>query len=218
MGMLSRIGALATLPLLAGCFDYTQSLSVTADGTATMVLEAVMGAAMLEMDPEAADDDFCPAMDPADIPDGFTATAEQAALEDGAQSCTMTITGPLDSFQAVLNDPEFLPGGVDGEGGAITLTNEGGGRYTYAFTFEIPADDPPEQPLTAEEQAQNAQMEAMMVQMLAEGTLRWELTAPRIISTDGTLDGNTATYEIPLSSMVTGRGTTYTFNVEFALQ
>ena len=44
-----------------------------------------------------------------------------------------------------------------------------------------------------------------VVQMLAEGTLRWELTAPRIISTDGTLDGNTATYEIPLSSMVTGR-------------
>lgn len=216
MRMMPRLAALATLPLLAGCFDYSQSLNVAADGTATLVLVAEMSVELLQMDPDMAGEDFCPAPAPEDIPAGFTVTTEQTDGPEGSAICTTTATGPLDELQAVLDEQALLPGGVDGEGGILTLTNEGNGEYSYNFTFTIPDEE--EAGATPEMQAQADQMEAMMLQMMADGTLTWSVTAPRIISTNGVQDGNTATFTLPLTAMLTDQGIEHQFNVRFALR
>ena len=56
---LARIGAIAALPLLAGCFDFEQSLTVAANGTVTMVTEIAMSTEMMAMGFQEGEDDFC---------------------------------------------------------------------------------------------------------------------------------------------------------------
>lgn len=216
MRILSRLAILATLPLLAGCFDFTQGVTVAADGTATVTLESVMKPQMLAMDPELPGADFCEPPDAAEIPAGFTAVAERSTREDGSAVCLVTMTGPVESLSELLANQALGPEGAEDQEYQVTLTDEGNGEYTYAMTFSIAADEEP--PATPEALAQQQQMETMMLQMMEGGVLTWTLSAPRIISTDGVVDGNTATYTVPLTAMITDQGTTKGFTVRFALR
>ncbi|MGD9737849.1 MAG: hypothetical protein AB7O56_04090 [Bauldia sp.] len=216
MRILSRLALLATLPLLVGCFDFTQGVAIAPDGTATVTMVSVMKPQMLAMDPELPGDDFCGPPDAADVPADFTAVAEQTTGDDGSAICTVTMTGPMESLAELLANQALAPDGAEDQDIQVTLTDEGNGEYTYAVVFEIAANDEPA--ATPEAQLQQQQMETMMLQMMEGGVLTWTLTAPRIISSDGVVDGNTVTYTVPLTAMITDQGTTKGFTVRFALR
>jgi hypothetical protein len=218
MRLLSRTAVLAaSLPLLAGCFDMSQSLTVDANRTVTYVTEMAMTADMMAFAEEGEEqEEFCPT-EFEDIPPGFTATAEESTRENGDAVCTVTAIGPLDQLQAAIASGKFIPGGMEDDAPAITLVDEGGGVFLYTLTLAIDPEEPPTTPLTAEEMAFQTQMETMVLQAMEGRMLTWSITAPRIISTTGELVGNTATFSLPLTISMTAPGTTHTFEVRFAL-
>jgi hypothetical protein len=222
MRNLFRWGALALLPLLGGCFDMRNDLSVAPNGEATLVASFALSADMMGMMGAAAgagggaaaeDDDFCPA-DMDEVPAGFTAKNERTTAENGDLVCTITITGPIDRMNEVLTGTDFNPGGgVEGDDGQITLVAEGGNVYLYTLTFAFEEQDAP----TPEEAAMQAAMMQAMRATMEGRTMTWSVTAPRILSTTGTIDGNTATFVIPVTDMIDNAGGAYTFEVRFGL-
>ena len=96
MNKLARIGAFATLPLLAGCFDFEQSLTVAPNGLVTMVTEIAMATEMMAMGFET-EDEFCPTDADDDLPPGFTVTTEES-IRDENTMCTMTAVGPIEEL------------------------------------------------------------------------------------------------------------------------
>ena len=218
MRLLSRMGVLAaSLPLLAGCFDMSQSLTVDANRTVTYVTEMAMTAEMMNFAEEGEErEEFCPT-EFTDIPPGFTATAETTTRENGDAVCTVTAIGPLDQLQAAIASGKFIPGGMEDDAPEITLVDEGGGVFLYTLVLTIDPEEPPATPMTAEERAFQTQMETMVLAAMEGRTLTWSVTAPRIISSTGTVEGNTATFSVPLTISMTQPGTTHTFVVRFAL-
>lgn len=221
MRKLAVWGVFALLPLLGGCFDMRNDLTVARDGTATVVATFSLSADVMGMMGAAAgaaggggapaDDDFCPD-DMADLPTGFTATHERSTADNGDLICTITVVGPIDRMNEVLATEDFNPGGgVEGDDGTITLTAEGGGVYNYALSFTIPKEDAP----TPEEAAMQAAMMQAMRDMMTGRTMTWSVTAPRILSSTGTIDGNTATFVIPVTDLIDNAGGNYTFEVRF---
>lgn len=222
MRTLHRLGVLALLPLLGGCFDMRSDLTVAPDGTATVVASFTMSADMMGMmgaavgaagGAPAGEDEFCPD-DMDELPAGFTAKNARSTAENGDAVCTITVVGPLDRMNEILADTDFNPGGgVEGDDGQITLTAEGGGIYNYSLSFAIPVEDAP----TPEEAAMQAVMMQAMREMMTGRTMTWSVTAPRIYSSTGTIEGNTATFVIPVTDMIDNTGGEYTFEVRFGL-
>jgi hypothetical protein len=218
MRLLSRIGVLAAaLPLLAGCFDLTQNLTVEGNGTVTYVTEMGMSAEMRQMAEESADgDEFCP-KDFTDLPPGFTATTAESIRENGDAVCTLTAVGPIEQLEAAIASGKLTLGGMDEDAPEVTIVNEGGGVYTYTLTLNIDPEETPATPPTPEEAAMNAQMEAMILQAMEGRMLTWTVTAPRILSSSGTIEGNTATFSLPLTISMTDPGSQHVFTVRFAI-
>lgn len=222
MRNLARWGAIALLPLLAGCFDMRNDLTVAPNGEATLVASFTLSADMMGMmgaaagaagGAPAADDGFC-SEDLGELPAGFTATQEQTTAENGDAVCTVTVTGPIDRMNDVLTGTEFNPGGgVEGDDGQITLVAEGGNVYLYTLTFAIPKEEAP----TPEEAAMQTAMMQAMREMMEGRTMTWSVTAPRILSSTGTIEGNTATFVIPVTDMIDNAGGEYAFEVRFRL-
>jgi hypothetical protein len=209
MNKLARIGAFATLPLLAGCFDFEQSLSVAPNGIVTMVTEIAVATEMMAMGFEAEGEEFCPAETDADLPPGVTMTAVES-IRDENTVCTMTAVGPIDALIEAIADGGFLP--TDGDEGApaIMLVAEGGGVYTYTMITTSQGDEMAANP-------DDAAMMAMLVPMFEGRTMTFSVTAPRIIETNGEVDGNTVTLVIPVLEMIMEAGIEYNLTVRFGL-
>ena len=219
MRVFMRFAVLAALPLLAGCFDFRQDLTVNSDGTVVMVMEMAMSAEMAAFAAqEGGEDSFCPALiDP--VPEGYAATTELLTRENGDSVCRITATGPIALLQAAIDAGTLMPGGVDEEGAAlIKITDEGGGVFSYDLLFVVPPEEPPTAPMTPEEAAFEAQMETMVLEAMEGRLLIWSVTAPRIIDTNGTVVGNLVSFELPLAISMTEPGTTHEFHVRFALR
>jgi hypothetical protein len=211
---------MAALPLLAGCFDMSQDLTVTRDGRATMVVELAMETEMMAMmEAEEGEEEFCPAEDEdSGLPESFT-TEVEVIEGDEVTICRLTATGPLSDLAEALASGELMPADSDeASAPTVTLVDEGGGVFLYTVDITVPDNDVVDgEELSEEEQAMNDQMEMMMRAMFEGHTISWSVTAPRIIETDAEQDGNTVRYEIPLTAMVDNTGETLGFMVRFGL-
>ena len=209
MTKLARIGAFAALPLLAGCFDFEQSLTVAADGTVTMITEIAMSTEMMAMGFEEGDDEFCPAEDDNDAPPGVTMTTEESIRGEDTV-CTMTAVGPIEELVAAASSGAFFPGDDDAGAPAINIVDEGGGVYTYTMTMQSQGE---EMDLNPEDEA----MMAMFVPMFEGRTMTFSVTAPRIIETNGEVEGNTSTLVIPVIDLIMERDLEWDLTVRFGI-
>ncbi len=210
MNKLARIGAFATLPLLAGCFDLVQDISVAPNGVATMVTEIAMATEMLAMAGGFQEgEEFCPAETETDLPPGVTMTNVQS-IRDADTVCTMTTTGPLDDLITAFNEGAFLPTEGDEGAPAIKIVAEGGGVYTYTMSMASQGDEMAANP-------EDAAMMAMLVPMFEGRTMTFSVTAPRIIETNGEVNGNTAMLVIPVQELIMEAGIEYSLTVRFGL-
>ena len=199
------IGVLVTLALLHGCFEISQSV-VIENGQVEYRMDMGVSAqlaAMMAQSEGFSTEKFCESGElvDANIPDGMTATTE-TRFDADLLVCSITIQGPLDKFEdisanmsqedhgAYLIDVEMLP--------------DNKLRLVSSFDFEGP-----------DQEEDRDEMAAMLVATTFAGrSLRWEVTAPEIISTNGTTseDGRTATWEVPLSLAI-AEGGQYSFEV-----
>lgn len=224
MNKLARIGAFAILPLLAGCFDARQDIVIESNGTATVTFELAMApvddilAMLVPPDdlaamPQAQKDQIAAQVaaqqgeescgpDAEDVPEGFTVSVETFVRDDGYNVCRATMVGPIASVGDMLAEQA----GTDGP--AVTLGDEGGGVYAFRFYLPVPA--------TADA-ALDPDTLAMMTALTEGHSFVISITAPRIIETSGTLDGNTATLEIPAIALMAPQEE-YDFTVRFSLR
>lgn len=169
---------LFTLPL-AACFDAEMSLNFPDEDTAEATMVMVASPEVYDM-AATTGEPFCE--------DGV-----EEQTEDGNYSCTQTFTGTIDE---AINDPEI------GEG--MTIERRDGGLLFVSFDLkEVTADmEPPEE-------AGGDEMMAMMAEAFAGHAISMNISGGEIIDTNGTLseDGKTASYSIPLDTLVTGADT-----------
>ena len=223
MNKLGRIAAIAVLPLLAGCFDASQSIVVAPDGTTTVTMEVAVAPAesilamilppeqlaaipqeqvdQMVADMEADRGEALCAPEEGEVPEGFTATVETFIRDDGYEVCRATMVGPISELGEAI--------GEEGDT-TITFTDEGGGVYFFSFYLPIPEDADDTGLIDPETDA--------MIAAATEGRfITMSITAPRIIETSGTLEGNTATYQIPAFALLGAPEEAYEFTVRFAL-
>ena len=216
MKYLGRIAVVAMLPLLAGCFNFVQSLSVAKDGEVTMVTELSIATEMMAL--AFAEDDgeeFCPAAQDEELPPTFTMTYEEF-VRDEDTVCSVTAVGPIQDLAEAIATGTLFPGDDGDDEGApdITLVDEGGGEFTYSLMFSSQGDP--------EADPDEAAMMAMMASLLEGRVLTWSVTAPRLLSVNDeadnvTVDGDTATLVIPALDLVTAVGVDYALTVRFRL-
>jgi hypothetical protein len=212
MKALGRIAAFTTLPFLAGCFSFEQSLSVTPGGEVTFTTEIAMMTEMMAMMGEEADS-MCAEPD-AEMPDTFTVTREEF-VRDADSVCRITAVGPIGEFEQMVAGGQVLPTDDAGDGApVIAFVDEGGGEYTFSVSFAS----------MGEEDGMDAETMAMMAMMapLLEGRLMlWSVSAPRIISANEsefvTVEGNTVTLALPVADLITEVGGAYELTVRFGL-
>lgn len=225
MRFLARLAALATLPLLAGCFDADISVTAQADGTTTLVSEIalapadqllamMMPAETLAALPQAQKDamvaqiadqmqtDYC-SPDDTDVPEGVTVAFETETRIDGYLVCRQIMTGPIAAIAEAAAEGA-LDAGTDGP--QITLTDEGNG--VYLFHVLIPA---------GEDTGLDDATAAMLAAGLEGHFVTWSVTAPRIIETNGELDGTTATAAMPAGAIMGPAAGDFEFTVRFSL-
>ncbi len=215
MKNLGRIAVVALLPLLAGCFNFDQSLSVAPNGEVTMVTELAVSTEMMGMAFEGEEaDEFCPTEPDEELPPTFTVTFEEAVRGEDTV-CTITAIGPLTDFADALETGALMP--TDGGEGApvITLVDEGGGVFAFNVSFSSQGED-------AEPNPDEATMMAMMAALFQGRTLTWSVTAPRIIDVNDdsdyvTRDGDTVTLAVPALEMISEPGIDYSLMVRFGL-
>ncbi len=229
MRVIARLAALATLPLLAGCFDANISLTAQPDGTASVVAEIALAppeqmlALMFPPDTLAAlpaeqkdalvaqladqlQADYCAPND-ADVPEGVTVTVDTNTRDDGYMVCRETMTGPIATV-AEATAAGALEGGTQGL--QLTLTDDGNGTYTFHVLIPAAGD-------ASAAAALGDDTAAMMAAALDGHFITWSVTAPRIIDTTGDLNGNTATYTVPAGAVLGQATDAYEFTVHFSL-
>ncbi len=204
------IGVAAACCLLAGCFEADQDLTVEEDGSATFRTRIAMEASVVEMSED--DEDFC-APDEVAAVDGVSVEQESFA-EGSMEVCTVTASGPIDRLAEWI-ELDQGPTGADGEMGeapTITLRREDS-NYVFSVHFESsPMETGADDPMMEE-------MKPMMVAAFAGRSLDWSVSAPEILETNGQLseDGKTASYSVPMASLLDEGFKDRLFEVRFAL-
>ena len=169
------VSLLFTLPL-AACFDAELSLTFPDDNTAEATMVIIASQDFYEMAATGGD--------------AFCEGGVEVEMDDGSHSCTETFSGTIDE---AINDPDI------GEGMSIER-RDGGLLYVSFDLSEVTSDITP----PAEEGGE--EMLAMMADAFAGHAITMNIGGNEVIATNGTVspDGKTATFSIPLDSMITG--------------
>lgn len=183
------------LPLmLAGCFEFEQHFNFEADETAAATGKIVMDAAFVAMT-ERDGKPFC------DEEVFATGEVEKTVTKSTVEAdvvCTIEMTGEM---QQVIQAVAEAATTTSEDPPTATLSDDNG-RLT--LTIHLPSlkeDEPPSE--------QNEEMAEMMQQMflarLSGRVLRFSVTAPEIIETNGTIsdDGTVATLTRPMADAFT---------------
>lgn len=181
--MRGRLACVAALMLsLTGCFDVEQQLAV--DQTrfsynAVLRVDAKLAA----MAAQRGRGDFCDEFIPlaAKIPEQVVLSKTQA-IEGGNQVCRVTLQGPTLAFEAINSKQGKGIGDM-----AIERIDE----RTLKLTNVLRMDE------------RLAQDPKMLNMLLAGRLMKWSITAPRIIDSNGTIsaDGQRVDWAVPVAAL-----------------
>lgn len=175
-------GVAALLLMLSGCFDVDQQLSV--DQTrfsynAVLRVDAKLAA----MAAQRGKGDFCDEFIPlsAKIPEQVVLSKTQS-IEGGNQVCRVTLQGPTLAFEAISSKQGKGIGDM-----AIERIDE----RTLKLTNVLRMDE------------RLAQDPKMLDMLLAGRLMKWSITAPRILDSNGTIsaDGKRVDWAVPVSAL-----------------
>ena len=199
MNKIVAIGAIAALPLLAGCFDLEQGMVVEPNGMATLSVEMSIDSEMMALIASLGEGDVdpCDDLESDFVPASFTISSEEFE-RDGDTVCRTVATGPLEDLAA--ETPDVIE---DGDG--IILVSEGGGVYRF------------ETALTSTNEGLGDLDDPDIVELFEGRTITFFLTAPRIIETNGEVDGDTVTLVVPAVELMAVEGDVFSMFVRFAL-
>ncbi|WHO22639.1 hypothetical protein G6L90_06670 [Agrobacterium tumefaciens] len=200
--------AIAALLMLSGCFEMQQDIVVSDNGTTEINLVMSVDAALLNMGPKDKPDNFCTAIPAGKLPEGLKGSATRTT-EKGDVVCTIALEGPTEQVFAVLAKGNLLGGDNQNKSKdlAMTITDQG---LNKRLDLAIPP--------TPSKPGDNPQMESMLIGATSGRYLEWRVTAPQIIETSGKLseDGKTASYSLPLASVLSNKTETLKFSVVFS--
>lgn len=200
--------ALAALLILSGCFEMQQDIVVSENGTTKINLVMSVDAALLNMGPKDKPDNFCAAIPEGRLPEGLKGSTTRST-EKGDIVCTIALEGPTDRVFATLSQGNLLSGDKQNKSKdlAMTITDQGENKR---LDLAIPP--------TPTKPGDNPQMESMLIGATSGRFLEWKVTAPQIIETSGKLseDGKTASYSLPLASVLSNKTETLRFSVVFS--
>jgi len=198
--------------LLSGCFDLHQSIVINDDRTASYQMELRMSSVLLSMVAEQApgEDDigfstesFCNDNElvERDIPEGMD-VAVDSYLEDQNLVCSYEVSGPLDKFVELNMQGDTK----QGQGDLVTIVPLEDDRVEITSRFDF-SDWKTKEGGSGESNDEMAQQ--MISAIMAGRVMRWSVTAPQIIESNGEIseDGKTATWELPLSLAISEKGT-----------
>ncbi len=166
------LGCAAIALLLAGCFKVNMDLEVSADDMVSGTAVIAVDESLLELSGQSVDDLFAE-MDLSDLPEGSTAEPYE---EDGFVGQRITIDAvPLSEFAG----NETLSGGATGED--LSIVREGD-EFHVTGGFDMSGEE-----FTGTEVPQ---------EFMDNFEFRISITFPgEVISSTGTVDGNTVTWE-----------------------
>lgn len=184
---------------LTGCLDMRQDLTVGPDGTATLATEISIDAALMALGSDGAKTSgFCAVPQSAAL-EGVVVTAETTS-ERGDLVCVLTATGKVDRLAEVLSEESLVlvPGGKAQAADAPKMSLF---REDDNYRFMVSVDYQKPKPEDVDNDTSK-----MLAAMVAGRSFSWSVTAPLILQTSGQLsqDGKTASYSVPLASLVSG--------------
>lgn len=202
--------SLLILPLLSGCFDLEQSLMVERDRltyTAEIRMDARLAALSQQ---QSGKGKFC---EPVVLPPqaagrGVIAETNERTV-NGERICQVKIGGPLDAFLMALTETRSSPIG------SLSITRVDGGALRLENRLDVGSTQPGAR-------GGSSGIEASLTEgMFAGRMLRWKLTAPQVLSSNGTIsaDGRSVEWAVPISAAFRETKTfEATFKVEMSLQ
>lgn len=205
-----RVSALLSLLLLSGCFEMQQDIIVGDDGTTQFKVELSIDAALIGMAQQGKPDNFCTSDVPKEIPKDLTFSAERT-IEKGDIVCLIKVHGPTASVLGAFSGGKLLPtpNSQKPDGMQMSFTEDGTHKRIEITVFPTPKEEEEENP-----------MQGMLIGATTGRFISWSVTAPEIIETSGELteDGKTASFSLPVATLLTNKDETFKFYVLFSDQ
>lgn len=193
--------------LASGCFDLNQKLEVSDDGIAHYRFELITNKQMVNMADININDCTDIKYIKYTMPDSLSVTVDITEDETNI-ICTVTIDGPIQDF------PKSTFGyGEKAVGFLFYVSITKGGNFR--LMSELPQGDKSDLFKTSETMSYE-----LLKAMTAGRAIRWYVSAPNIISTNGILDNErkSAHWEIPLIDYLTHSTESRSFYTLFDLQ
>lgn len=205
-----RVSALLSLLLLSGCFEMQQDIIVGDDGTTQFNVELSIDAALVGMAQQGKPDNFCSSDGPKEIPKDLTFAAERS-MEKGDIVCLIKVHGPTQSVLGAFSGGKLLPLPNEQKPDGIQMNFVEDGEQKRIEITVFP---------TAQKEEEENPMQAMLIGATTGRFISWSVTAPEIIETSGKLseDRKTASFSLPVATLLTNKDETFKFHVLFTDQ
>ncbi|MEJ8476650.1 hypothetical protein [Roseibium algae] len=132
-------------------------------------------------------------------------------MEKGDIVCLIKVHGPTASVLGAFSGGKLLPMPNDQKPDGMQMNFEENGNEKRIEITVFP---------TAKKDGDENPMEAMFIGATSGRFISWNVTAPRIIETSGKLseDGKTASFSLPVATLLTIKDETFSFYVSFSDQ
>ena len=187
MKYLNVLILLAIFSILVGCFDLNQQLVINDDDTAKYKMDLLMATNIAKM--AGSGDDFCSNLK-ISVGDKLTTNTEKKE-SGGNVICSVIVEGPLEEFQTLSI--------VQEDRGSIKIDKLNPKLYRISSDFSSlkKSDDAKDN---------NSLAEGMLATMFINRAIRWDITAPKIVNSNGNINltNKSVHWELPLATVFSG--------------
>ena len=191
-----------------GCFDMNQTLAIRDDNTARYQIEFLIDARLANIGGKSAE--FCNEV-LIDVAPSLKTTSKKETL-GGNVACRIIIDGPIEQLRSLSLTKD--------ESSIAWIESTGNDSFRVSNDFSTPSKDSEQTtPGSLGKEFAEIMAEMMVEAAFAGRALRWDITAPAIIDSNGQIseDGKSVHWELPLTEALSGSGKEHYFYAEFKL-